>query len=141
MSCLTICPARSDLCGRQLPAARDEGLALEAHAGYPTDCRNRARLRGERVVRHERIPKGTPAEIVATLNKGVNTALVDEKFVAHLAGIGGLPMPMTPEQFGKLVADESEKWRKVVEFAGVIGSSSKHCCGPRRPTRWILIIS
>jgi tripartite-type tricarboxylate transporter receptor subunit TctC len=64
-------------------------------------------------------PKGIPAEIVATLNKAVNTALADEKFVAHLASIGGLPMPMTPEQFGKLVADDSEKWRKVVEFAGV----------------------
>ena len=39
--------------------------------------------------------------------------------VARLADLGGLPMPMTPAEFGKLVADETEKWRKVVEFAGV----------------------
>lgn len=64
-------------------------------------------------------PKGTPTEIIAALNEAVNAALVDKKFVARLADIGAVPMPMTPEQFGKLAADESEKWRKVVEFAGL----------------------
>jgi tripartite-type tricarboxylate transporter receptor subunit TctC len=64
-------------------------------------------------------PKGTPPEIVAILNKAVGEALKDPKLVARLADVGGLPKPMTPEQFGKLVADETEKWRKVVEFAGV----------------------
>jgi tripartite-type tricarboxylate transporter receptor subunit TctC len=64
-------------------------------------------------------PKGTPPEIVAALNKTVNTALKDEKLVARLRDLGGLPMPMTPEEFGKLEADETNKWRKVVEFAGV----------------------
>jgi hypothetical protein len=39
--------------------------------------------------------------------------------VARLAELGGVPMPMTPAAFGKLAADETEKWRKVVEFAGV----------------------
>ena len=64
-------------------------------------------------------PKGTPPEIVDVLNKAVNEALKDPKLVARLAEIGGIPKPMTPAEFGKLVADETEKWRKVVEFAGV----------------------
>ena len=63
-------------------------------------------------------PKGTPPEIVATLNKAVNDALKDPKLVAQLTDIGGIPKPMTPAEFGKLVADETAKWRKVVEFAG-----------------------
>jgi tripartite-type tricarboxylate transporter receptor subunit TctC len=64
-------------------------------------------------------PKGTPPEIVDVLNKAVGEALKDPKLVARLAEIGGIPKPMTPAEFGKLVADETEKWRKVVEFAGV----------------------
>ena len=64
-------------------------------------------------------PKGTPPEIVATLSKAVNEALKDPKLVARLTDIGGIPKPMTPAEFGKLVSDETEKWRKVVEFAGV----------------------
>ena len=64
-------------------------------------------------------PKGTPPEIIATLNKTVNEALSDPKLVAKLSDFGGIPKPMTPEQFGKLISDETEKWRKVVEFAGV----------------------
>src|SRR5579872_4872036 len=64
-------------------------------------------------------PKGTPPEIVEKLNKAVNEALKDPKLVARLTEMGGLPKPMTPAEFGKLVSDETEKWRKVVEFAGV----------------------
>jgi tripartite-type tricarboxylate transporter receptor subunit TctC len=64
-------------------------------------------------------PKGTPPEIVAILNKAVGEALRDPKLVARLTEIGGIPKPMTPAEFGHLVADETEKWRKVVEFAGV----------------------
>src|SRR5260370_15585270 len=64
-------------------------------------------------------PKGTPPEIVDLLNKAVGEALKDPKLVARLAEIGGIPKPMTPAEFGKLIADETEKWRKVVEFAGV----------------------
>ncbi len=64
-------------------------------------------------------PKGTPPEIVELLNKAVGEALMDPKLVARLAEVGGIPKPMTPAEFGKLVADETEKWRKVVEFAGV----------------------
>jgi tripartite-type tricarboxylate transporter receptor subunit TctC len=64
-------------------------------------------------------PKGTPPEIVEALNKAVNEALHDPKLIAKLADFGGIPKPMTPAEFGKLISDETEKWRKVVEFAGV----------------------
>lgn len=64
-------------------------------------------------------PKGTPSEVIEILNKAVGEALKDPKLVARLAETGGIPKPMTPAEFGKLVADETEKWRKVVEFAGV----------------------
>ncbi|NPU67182.1 tripartite tricarboxylate transporter substrate binding protein [Bradyrhizobium sp. 83012] len=64
-------------------------------------------------------PKGTPPEIVEILNKAVGEALKDPKLVARLGETGGIPRAMTPAEFGKLVADETEKWRKVVEFAGV----------------------
>lgn len=64
-------------------------------------------------------PKGTPPEVIEILNKAVGEALKDPKLVARLTEVGGLPKPMTSAEFGKLVADETEKWRKVVEFAGV----------------------
>jgi tripartite-type tricarboxylate transporter receptor subunit TctC len=64
-------------------------------------------------------PKGTPPDIVATLNKAVNEVLKDPKLIARFADIGGVPKPMTPEEYGKFIAAETEKWRKVVEFAGV----------------------
>jgi tripartite-type tricarboxylate transporter receptor subunit TctC len=64
-------------------------------------------------------PKGTPPEIVETLNKAINLALKDPKLAARLVEVGGLPKPMSPAEFGQLVASETEKWRKVVEFAKV----------------------
>jgi tripartite-type tricarboxylate transporter receptor subunit TctC len=64
-------------------------------------------------------PKGTPPEVIDTLNKAIGEALKDPKLVAQLAEMGGIPKPMTPAEFGKLIADETEKWRKVVAFAGV----------------------
>ena len=64
-------------------------------------------------------PKGTPPDIVDILNKAVNEVLGDPKVVERFATIGGVPKPMTPAGYGKLIADETAKWRKVVEFAGV----------------------
>src|SRR6202000_752601 len=61
-------------------------------------------------------PKGTPPEIVDILNNAGDPALKDPKLVERLGELGGIPKPMTPAQFGKLIADETEKWRKVVEF-------------------------
>lgn len=63
-------------------------------------------------------PKGTPPEIVDILNKAVNDALKDPKLAARLAEMGGHPKPMTPTAFAKFIADETEKWRSVVTFAG-----------------------
>jgi tripartite-type tricarboxylate transporter receptor subunit TctC len=64
-------------------------------------------------------PKGTPPDIVATLNKAVNDALKDPALIARFADLGGTPRPMTSAEYGRLISDETEKWRKVVEFAGV----------------------
>ena len=64
-------------------------------------------------------PKGTPPEIVDLLNRAIGEALKDPRLVAWLAEVGGIPKPMTSGEFGRLIADETEKWRKVVEFAGV----------------------
>src|ERR1700730_1838080 len=64
-------------------------------------------------------PKGTPPEIVEKLKKAVGEALKDTKLVERLSAVGGIPKPMTPAEFGRLISDETEKWRKVVEFAGV----------------------
>ena len=64
-------------------------------------------------------PKNTPTEIIDRLNKEVNAALADPKMTARLAEIGVIPMPMTPTEFGKLIADETEKWGKVVRAADI----------------------
>ena len=64
-------------------------------------------------------PRNTPAEIVEVLNKAVNAGLVDPKLNARLADLGYVPLPGTPASFGKLIADETEKWGKVIKFAGI----------------------
>ncbi len=64
-------------------------------------------------------PKATPAEIVDKLNKEVNAALDDPKMKARLADLGGVALPGSPAEFGKLIADETEKWGKVIKSAGI----------------------
>jgi tripartite-type tricarboxylate transporter receptor subunit TctC len=64
-------------------------------------------------------PKDTPKEIVATLNREVNAILADVKTKTRFAELGATLIPGTPDDFGKWVADETEKWGKVVKFAGV----------------------
>jgi tripartite-type tricarboxylate transporter receptor subunit TctC len=64
-------------------------------------------------------PHGTPAEIVETLNKTVNEGLADPKMRARYTDLGGGIVVSTPAQFGKLIVDETEKWGKVVKFAGL----------------------
>jgi tripartite-type tricarboxylate transporter receptor subunit TctC len=63
------------------------------------------------------VPSGTPKEIVEVLNKEINLALKDPGMIAKLKELGGTPIPGTPEDFGKLVADETAKWEKVVRAA------------------------
>jgi tripartite-type tricarboxylate transporter receptor subunit TctC len=63
-------------------------------------------------------PKHTPAPIVETINKEVNAAFADPKMKAKLADLGGDALAGSPAEFGKLIADETEKWAKVVKFSG-----------------------
>jgi tripartite-type tricarboxylate transporter receptor subunit TctC len=64
-------------------------------------------------------PKGTPPEIVEKLNREVNAILADPAAKTRLAALGASLLPGTPADFGKLDADETEKWRKVIRFAGI----------------------
>jgi len=64
-------------------------------------------------------PKGTPAEIVDKLNKEINAALFDARMKARFAEIGGAALVGSPAEFGKLIADETEKWARVIKFAGI----------------------
>jgi tripartite-type tricarboxylate transporter receptor subunit TctC len=63
-------------------------------------------------------PKATPAEIVDKLNKEINAALADPKLKARLADLGNAPLVLSPADFSKLIAEETEKWGKVVKFSG-----------------------
>ncbi|MGD0024897.1 MAG: tripartite tricarboxylate transporter substrate binding protein [Xanthobacteraceae bacterium] len=64
-------------------------------------------------------PKSTPAEIVDKLNKEINAGLADAKIKARFAELGAVPIPMTPAEFAKFIADETEKFAKVIKFAGI----------------------
>jgi tripartite-type tricarboxylate transporter receptor subunit TctC len=64
-------------------------------------------------------PSNTPAEIVHKLNKEINVGLADPKIKARLADLGGTVLGGSPAEFGKLIADETEKWAKVIKFAGI----------------------
>jgi tripartite-type tricarboxylate transporter receptor subunit TctC len=65
------------------------------------------------------VPKDTPAEIIDRLNKEINAGLADPKLKAKLAEQGAVPIAMTPVEFGKFIAGETEKWAKVVKFARI----------------------
>src|SRR6516165_10111822 len=64
------------------------------------------------------VPRNTPAEIIEQLNKAVNAGLADPKMKVHLADLG-VALPGSPAEFGKLIAEETEKWAKVIKFAGI----------------------
>ena len=65
------------------------------------------------------VPKNTPTEIVDKLNKEINAALANPKMKAQLADLGGMVLALSPAEFGKLIADETEKWRKVIRAANI----------------------
>jgi tripartite-type tricarboxylate transporter receptor subunit TctC len=65
------------------------------------------------------VPKNTPAEIVEKLNKEISAGLADPKLKTRLAELGATVFAGTPADFGKFIADETEKWAKVIKFAGV----------------------
>ena len=64
-------------------------------------------------------PRNTPADVVDTLNKAVNAGLADAKLKKQLDDQGGIEMAGTPSDFGKLIADETEKWGKVIRAANI----------------------
>ena len=64
-------------------------------------------------------PRDTPHEIVDKLNRAINAALADRKMKSRLADLGDVVLPGSPADFGKLIADETEKWAKVIKFAGI----------------------
>jgi tripartite-type tricarboxylate transporter receptor subunit TctC len=64
-------------------------------------------------------PRSTPAEIIDTLNNEINAGLADPKIKARFADLGGTVLPGSPADFGKLIAEETEKWGKVIRFASI----------------------
>ena len=64
-------------------------------------------------------PRNTPAEIVDKLNKEINAGLADPKIKGRLADLGSTPFPGSPADFGKLIADETEKWGEVIRAANI----------------------
>jgi tripartite-type tricarboxylate transporter receptor subunit TctC len=64
-------------------------------------------------------PANTPKDLIETLNGDINAVLMDAKIKTRLSELGGVPMPLTAVQFGKLISDETEKWAKVIRFAGL----------------------
>ena len=113
------CPRRSIRQGRQAACARGhDGDALDVLPDIPTVA--------DFVPGYEAsgwsgigAPKNTPAEIIDKLNKEINAGLADPKIKARLADLGGTVLAGSPADFGKLIADETEKWAKVVKFAGI----------------------
>jgi tripartite-type tricarboxylate transporter receptor subunit TctC len=65
------------------------------------------------------VPTGTPAEIIGKLNKEINAGLADPKLRARLADVGGDVLALSPADFGRLIADETEKWAKVIRAANI----------------------
>jgi tripartite-type tricarboxylate transporter receptor subunit TctC len=65
------------------------------------------------------VPRNTPSEIISKLNKEINAALASPVMRARFADLGGTVLAGTPTDIGKLIAEETEKWGKVVEFADI----------------------
>ena len=63
--------------------------------------------------------RNTPIQIIEKLNKEINAALADPRMKARLADLGGTPLPGSPADFGKLIAQETEKWGKVIRAANI----------------------
>ena len=65
------------------------------------------------------VPKGTPAAVIDKLNREITAGLDDPDMKTRFADLGGDPMPLAPDAFGKLIADETDKWRQVIRAAGL----------------------
>ena len=67
-------------------------------------------------------PRNTPPEIIALLNRELNAAVADSRIRARIVELGGTPLGGTPADFGKLLSEATEKWAKVIKFAGITAS-------------------
>jgi tripartite-type tricarboxylate transporter receptor subunit TctC len=65
------------------------------------------------------VPTGTPVEIIEVINKETNNALADPKIKVQLAALGNTVLPGSPAAFGQLIAEETDKWAKVIKFANI----------------------
>jgi hypothetical protein len=85
-------------------------------------------------------PKGTPGAIIDKVNKEINAALADAKMKARLTDLGGTVLAGSPAEFGRFIADETEKWAKVVKFAAIhppsSGAPPDEPRSPSMPPRW-----
>ena len=105
--------------GKLRALGRDDGDAVRSAAGRSGVGRLRCRAMRRAPGSALGVPKGTPRAVIDKLNREVNLALADPKIKAKLAELGGTLTPGTPEDFGKTIAEETEKWAKVVNAAGV----------------------
>jgi tripartite-type tricarboxylate transporter receptor subunit TctC len=131
-------PALVDLLGGQvqmmfeptlstLPHIREGKLrALAVTSATRSDALPEVPAMGEFVTGYEATawfgigaPKNVPSEVVETLNREINAGLADAKLKEQLVGLGGTPMPMSPHEFSALIAAETDKWAKVIKFAGI----------------------
>src|SRR5262249_48150416 len=99
-------------------ACRDDCDAVGGAAGGRACRRLPTGLRGEFLGRHGRA-QGTSAEIIETLNREINTALVDVKVTRRFDEFGGLVLAGSPAEFETFIAKDTDKWGKVVRFAGL----------------------
>ena len=67
----------------------------------------------------DRRANGTPFNVIDKISKEINAGLADPKLKARIAEYGGTPLALSPAEFGKFIADETEKWAKVIKSAGV----------------------
>jgi tripartite-type tricarboxylate transporter receptor subunit TctC len=110
-----------------LPYIRDGKLrALAMTTATPSELLPNVRTMGEFVPGYEAsgwmgvgAPRGTPAEIIAKLNKELDGIITDPTLKERLVGLGAPPMSMTHAEFGKLIIDETDKWTKVIKFANI----------------------
>ena len=99
-------------------AGSDNRHALGGVAGHPSRRRICAGLRGERLVRLWFTQKHA-TEVIDKLNREINTALADPKIKAQLADLGSPALAGSPAAFGKLIADETEKWGNVIRATNI----------------------
>ena len=112
-------PARLNTSGPEAAGARgDHRKALGGVAGCPNRGRIPAGLRDERWFGIG-APKNTPSEIIDRLNKEINAGLADPKMKARISEFGATAFPGSPADFGKLIAEDTQKWGKVVRAANI----------------------